>query len=75
MVLDLAKKGLTAEKIGEELKKQKIHSQEYGKKISNILKENNLYIIPDLKNVENKFKQQVKIVVFLSFNALKFFFP
>ena len=55
MVLDLAKKGLTAEKIGEELKKQKIHSQEYGKKISNILKENNLYIIPDLKNVENKF--------------------
>jgi len=57
MVLDLAKKGLTAEKIGEELRKQKIHPKEYNKKISKILKENNLYISPDLKNVEKKFKK------------------
>ncbi|MDP2672511.1 MAG: hypothetical protein Q8O84_01735 [Nanoarchaeota archaeon] len=57
MVLDLAKKGLTAEKIGEELRKQKIHPKEYDKKISKILKENNLYISPDLKNVEEKFNR------------------
>ena len=37
MVLDLAKTGLTAEKIGENLRKQKIHPKEYGKKISKIL--------------------------------------
>lgn len=56
MILDLAKTGLTAEKIGEELRKQKIHPQEYGKKISKILKESNLYVSPDLKNVEKKFE-------------------
>ena len=57
MVLDLAKTGLTSEKIGEELRKQKIHPQEYNKKISKILKENNLYISSDLKNVEEKFNR------------------
>lgn len=57
LVLDLSKTGLTAEKIGEELKKQKIHSKEYDKKISKILKENDLYVIPDLKNVEKKFNR------------------
>ena len=57
MVLDLAKQKLTAEKIGEELRKQKIHPKEYDKKISKILKENNLYISPDLKNVEEKFNK------------------
>jgi len=57
MVIDLAKKGLTSEKIGEELRKQKIHPQEYGKKISKILRENNLYVSPDLKNVEEKFNR------------------
>jgi len=56
MVLELAKKGLTAEKIGEELRKQKIHPKEFEKKISKILKENSLYISPDLKNAEEKFK-------------------
>lgn len=57
MVLDLAKTGLTSEKIGEKLKKQKIHSQKYNKKISKILKENNLYISSDLKNAEEKFNR------------------
>jgi len=57
MVLDLAKKELTSEKIGEELRKQKIHSKEYSKKISKILKEENLYILPDLKNMQEKFKR------------------
>ncbi len=57
MVVDLAKTGLTSEKIGEKLKKQNIHSQEYDKKISKILKENNLFFSPDLKNVEEKFKK------------------
>ncbi len=56
-VLELAKKGLTAEKIGETLRNQKIHPKEYSKKISHILKEKNAYIDPDLKNVEEKLKR------------------
>lgn len=54
-VLELADKGLTAEKIGEELKKRNIHSKEYGKKISQIL--GSKYISPDLKNTEEKLKK------------------
>ncbi len=51
-VLELAKKGLTSEKIGETLRKQGIHSAEYKKKISKILGDK--YINPDLKNIEVK---------------------
>lgn len=51
-VLELNKKGLTSEKIGEELRKQNIHPKEYSKKISKILGEN--YVDPELKNIENK---------------------
>ncbi len=54
-VLELAKKGLTGEKIGEELRQQGIHSKEYNKKISEILKDK--YINPDLKNVEEKLER------------------
>lgn len=54
-VLELANKGLTAEKIGEELKKNRIHPGEYGKKISKILKEK--YVNPDLKNIEGKLEK------------------
>jgi len=36
-VLELSNKGLTAEKIGEQLKKQGIHPKEYSGKISQIL--------------------------------------
>ena len=39
-VIELAKKGLTSEKIGETLRKENIHPKEYKKKISKILKEN-----------------------------------
>jgi ribosomal protein S15P/S13E len=53
-VLELAKKDLTSEKIGEALKKEKIYSRDYDKKISNILKDNNVYSNPDLQNVQNK---------------------
>jgi len=56
-VIELAKKGLTSEKIGEELRKEKIHPKEFSKKISKILKENNLYKNPDLKNTEAKLKK------------------
>jgi len=52
-VLELADTGLTSEKIGEALRKQGIHPQEYGK-ISRILKEKGKYIIPEIKNVEKK---------------------
>jgi|TARA_Y100000310_G_scaffold65418_1_gene60926 ribosomal protein S15P/S13E len=53
-VIELSKKGLTSEKIGENLRKQNIHPKEYSKKISKILKENNSYVNPDLTNVEKK---------------------
>jgi ribosomal protein S15P/S13E len=51
-VFELADKGLTSEKIGEELKKQGIHPKEYDKKISKILGDK--FVNPDLKNVESK---------------------
>ena len=53
-VIELAEKGLTSEKIGEELRGQGIHPKEYKKKISLILKGKGKYINPDLKNVEKK---------------------
>ncbi|MFW6283321.1 MAG: hypothetical protein ACOC1P_04690 [Minisyncoccales bacterium] len=56
-VLELADKGLTSEKIGLELKKQGIHPPEYKKKISKILKENEKYQSPDLKNIESKLER------------------
>jgi len=54
-VLELAKKGLTSEKVGEELRRQGIHPKEYEKKISKILEDK--YINPDLKNVEKKLER------------------
>jgi len=56
-IMELAKNGLTAEKIGETLKKQGIHTKEYNKKISSILKEKNIYVDPNLKNFELKLKK------------------
>jgi len=56
-VLELAEKGLTSEKIGEELRHQQIHPKEYNKKISKILKEKGAYINPDLKNTEIKLEK------------------
>ena len=57
MILDFAEKGLTSEKIGEQLRKKGIHTKEYDKKISKILKEKGKYINPDLKNVEEKLEK------------------
>lgn len=56
-VIELAKKGLTSEKIGQELKKENIYSKDFKKKISKILKENDLYVDADLKNIETKLKK------------------
>jgi ribosomal protein S15P/S13E len=56
-VVELAKKDLTSEKIGEELRKQNIHSNDFAKTISQILKEKDLYVDPDLKNVEEKLER------------------
>lgn len=56
-VVELANKGLTSEKIGESLRKKGIHPKEYKKKISKILKEKNIYISPDLKNIESKLER------------------
>ncbi len=57
MIIELAKKGLTSEKIGENLRKQGIHTQEYEIKISQVLRDNKLYINPDLKNIESKLEK------------------
>ncbi len=57
-VLELSGKGITSEKIGEELRRQGIHPKEYSKKISKILGEK--YINPDLKNVEAKLERVKK---------------
>jgi ribosomal protein S15P/S13E len=51
-VIELAEKGLTAEKIGEELRKNGIYSKEYEKKISKILGKK--YVDPELENREAK---------------------
>jgi len=57
-IIELSNKGLTSEKIGEELRSQGIHPKEYEKKISKILEDK--YINPDLKNVEKKLERVKK---------------
>ncbi len=54
-VLELAEKGLTSEKIGETLRKEGIHTKEFGKKISKIL--GSKYINPDEKNISEKLEK------------------
>ena len=54
-ILDLAKEGLTAEKIGQKLKDQGIHIKEFKLKLKEVLGE--AYINPDLKNVEEKLER------------------
>lgn len=61
-VVELAKDGFTAEKIGETLKGEGIHPEEFKKKISQILKENDAYVDPDLKNVKEKLERLEKHV-------------
>jgi len=56
-VLELSKKGLTSEKIGLELKKMKINPKDYNLKISKILKEENCFESPDLRNIKNKLER------------------
>jgi|TARA_B100000315_G_scaffold160720_1_gene149152 ribosomal protein S15P/S13E len=56
-ILELSKKGLTSEKIGEQLRQQGIHTKENSKKVSKVLKENGDYVIPDLKNIEEKLEK------------------
>lgn len=56
-VVELAKEGLTAEKIGEKLRREGIHPKDSTKKISKILKEQDLYTDPELKNVETKLER------------------
>lgn len=52
---ELAKQGLTSEKIGERLKKEGIHSQEFNKKISEIMGDK--YSSPDIININNKLEK------------------
>ena len=54
-ILELAKSGLTSEKIGQKLREEGIHPQEYEGKISKILRDS--YVNPDLKNIEEKLEK------------------
>jgi ribosomal protein S15P/S13E len=54
-VLELADKGLTSEKIGETLRREGIHSKEFGRKISDIL--GSKYSNPDEKNIQEKLEK------------------
>jgi ribosomal protein S15P/S13E len=54
-VIELAETGLTAEKIGEKLRREGIHPAEFSKKISKIL--GNKYESPELKNIGEKLKK------------------
>ena len=54
-VIELAKKGLTAEKVGESLRREGIHPKEFNKKISKILGKD--YVNPDLKNISDKLEK------------------
>ncbi len=56
-IIELAKTGLTAEKIGEALRKQKIHPREFNGKISKILKKEKLYTNPDIQNIGDKLEK------------------
>lgn len=58
-IVELAKTGLTAEKIGEALRHEGIHPKEHGK-ISKILKEKKLYEQPDIKNIKAKLDRITK---------------
>jgi|TARA_Y100000034_G_scaffold17454_1_gene19097 ribosomal protein S15P/S13E len=54
-IIELGEKGFTSEKIGEELRQQKIHPKEYNKKISKILGDK--YVNHNLKNVKEKLER------------------
>jgi ribosomal protein S15P/S13E len=54
-VIELADSGLTSEKIGQKLRDEGIHPNDYEGKISKILGEK--YVNADLKNVEEKFSR------------------
>ena len=58
-VVELAKEGITAEKIGEKLRREGIHPKEH-EKISRVLKRNKVYVNPDLKNVKEKLDRVTK---------------
>ena len=59
-VLELAEQGYTSEKIGELVRKEGMHSKEYGKKISQIL--GSKYSNPDSKNIKEKLEKLEKHV-------------
>jgi small subunit ribosomal protein S15 len=63
LIIELAKQGTTAEKIGQILKNDHGVSKTktlLNKKISQILRENNLYISPDKKNLSDQVEKLKK---------------
>ncbi len=60
LIIELAKKDLTSEKIGFVLKGQEICAKSAGIKISKILKKHNLYQDADFKNLTNNVEKLKK---------------
>lgn len=56
-ILDMSKKGITAEKIGEALRKEGIHTKEHGVKVSKVIKQKGEYKVPDVSNMETKLEK------------------
>lgn len=57
LIIKLADEGLTSEKIGEKLRKDDIHTKNFSKTVSIILKDAGKYVNPDLKNLEEKLER------------------
>lgn len=59
-VLELGKQGITNEKIGLELKKQGIKPTDYKKRVSEILKQENLGKSSDIENIKKALEKLKK---------------
>jgi ribosomal protein S15P/S13E len=51
-ILELASKGMTSERIGLELKKEKVYSKDFKRRIGEVLQENNIRNEPDLDHLK-----------------------
>jgi len=60
LIVDLAKKGMTSEKIGLKLKEKGIYVKNYGLKIGKILEKYNFPNDADIRNLEKKIERMKK---------------
>jgi len=60
LILDLAKQGMTSEKIGLKLKEKGINAKSHSLKINKVLKKNNLFEDADIKNLALRVEKMKK---------------